>query len=236
MPHGTRAPVSPACLAPWPPSPPATHPQPRCQPSFQASSWTQECSRIPQLNPCAAVAAPKTPPPPSPLCCIPSAPHPAHSHGCSSGSGHAPGTVPFVSAWVPGSWVPPFDSPSGRGTRGASRRPSAPVEGTHQILQVVQVPLGDDLLAVAVLLRLMDAADEEEGREQGAAEQGHLSRTERCLVWGRTPETPFLINPSFAALTLLQSSHPTPIPLLPTGNFPFPNTRGSRVALGHPHG
>lgn len=68
--------------------------------------------------------------------------------------------------------------------------PSAPLRGTHQLLQVVQVPLGDDLLAVAVLLRLMDAADEEEGREQGAAEQGHLSRAERCLVRGRTPETP----------------------------------------------
>lgn len=37
-----------------PPSLPATHPQPRCQPSFQASSWAQECSRIPPLNPCAA--------------------------------------------------------------------------------------------------------------------------------------------------------------------------------------
>lgn len=47
-----------------PPSLPATHPQPRCQPSFQASSWTQECRRIPPLNPCAA--AQKAPQPAAP--------------------------------------------------------------------------------------------------------------------------------------------------------------------------
>lgn len=37
-----------------------------------------------------------------------------------------------------------------------------PGEGTHQLLQLGQVLLRDDLLAVAVLLRLMDAADQEE--------------------------------------------------------------------------
>lgn len=70
-PRGAKAPVAPARLAPSPgrrpPSLPATHPQPHCQPSFQASSWTQECSQIPWLNPCAAAAAWKTPQPQSPL-------------------------------------------------------------------------------------------------------------------------------------------------------------------------
>lgn len=70
-PRRAKAPIAPARLAPSsgqrPPSLPATHPQPRCQPSFQASSWTQECSQIPWLNPCAAAAARKTPQSQSPL-------------------------------------------------------------------------------------------------------------------------------------------------------------------------
>lgn len=78
---------------------------------------------------------------------------------------------------------------SSRGLIGTHPAPSKPLscsraqEGTHQLLQLGQVLLCDDLLAVAVLLRLMDAADEEEeeGRQQGAAEQAHLSTAEQRL-------------------------------------------------------
>lgn len=62
-------------------------------------------------------------------------------------------------------------------------------EATHQLLQLSQVPLSDDLLAVSVLLRLMDAAEQEdeEGGEQGAAEQAHLSTAEQRLGAALTP-------------------------------------------------
>lgn len=124
-----------------------------------------------------------------------------------------------------------------------------PREGTHQLLQLGQVLLRDDLLAIAVLLRLMDAAhqEEEEGRQQGAAEQAHLSMAEQRFGAGLNPPTlsplPFPITPpeqpplQWTGLDHVQLDNPTivlqphacPHPAIfrharPLGNFPVPGT------------
>lgn len=104
-------------------------------------------------------------------------------------------------------------------------------EGTHQLLQLGQVPLCDDLLAVAVLLRLMDAEqeEEEEGRQEGAAEQAHLGTTQEKFeaeITQTHAEPLSTTSPSVATsvgagawprssrIIPLWTSNPVPIPIL----------------------
>lgn len=95
-------------------------------------------------------------------------------------------------------------------------------QDTHQLLQLIQVLFGDDILTVAFLLGFMDAAGgEEEESQQGAGDRAYLRKGEvvrnpchqRIHVPG-LPAAPMASRLQGSILALF----PVATPLPPPGN------------------